>query len=82
MKLWKISQSTNCGWDTYDSAVVAAETKTEARVMHPHSGTDIHTYKYTAGDWVVSPKLVTIEYLGVAKQGIEKSVIVASFNAG
>lgn len=26
MYLWKISQDVNTGWDTYDSAVVAAKT--------------------------------------------------------
>jgi len=31
MKLWIISQSVNRGYDTYDSAVVAAETEEEAR---------------------------------------------------
>ena len=35
MKLWLISQNVNCGWDTYDSAVVAADTEEEARNIYP-----------------------------------------------
>lgn len=35
MKLWLISQRDNNGYDTYDSAVVAAETEEEARCIHP-----------------------------------------------
>jgi hypothetical protein len=38
MKLWLISQSRNNGYDTFDSAVVAAETEAEARHIHPNSG--------------------------------------------
>src|SRR6266550_3316382 len=33
MKLWLISQYVNAGYDTYDSAVVAAETEEEARLI-------------------------------------------------
>jgi hypothetical protein len=35
MKLWLISQNVNNGYDTYDSAVVAAETEEEARTTYP-----------------------------------------------
>ena len=37
MKLWLISQTENEGYDTYDSAVVAAETENAARLIHPSS---------------------------------------------
>lgn len=36
MKLWVISQTANDGYDTYDSAVVAAETEDEAKLIHPN----------------------------------------------
>ena len=36
MKLWLISQDVNNNYDTYDSAVVAAETEEEARVTFPN----------------------------------------------
>ena len=37
MKLWFISQNENDGYDTYDSAVVAAETEIEAARVYPAS---------------------------------------------
>lgn len=37
MKLWLIQQTANEGYDTYDSAVVAAETEEDARRTHPAS---------------------------------------------
>jgi hypothetical protein len=38
MKLWLIEQSKCTGPDTYDSAVVVAETEDQARAMHPADG--------------------------------------------
>lgn len=35
MKLFKIEQSKNDGYDTYDCAVVAAKDADEARLIHP-----------------------------------------------
>lgn len=81
MKLWLISQNENNGWDTYDSAVVAAETEEDARKTHPSkSGWPTGDYHY--GTWVTSPDTVTAEYLGIAKEGTAAGVICASFNAG
>ena len=37
MKLFLISQDKNEGYDTYDSAVVVAESEKEAREVHPSS---------------------------------------------
>ena len=35
MNIYKISQSINNGYDTYDSAVVIAENEDDARTIHP-----------------------------------------------
>lgn len=35
MKLYKISQDLNNGYDTYDSAIVCAENEDEAKKIHP-----------------------------------------------
>lgn len=35
MKLWKLTQTENSGFDTYDSVIVAASTADEARLMCP-----------------------------------------------
>jgi len=80
MKLWKISQDKNNDWDTYDSAVVAAQTEAEAKMMHPSTGEAIKD-EYSSS-WVGSPDDVTCEYIGEAKDETEKGVVFASFNAG
>ena len=82
MKLWLISQDTNNDYDTYDSAVVAAETEAEAKMMHPSEGEDIGPEQSFAYTWVSYPAEVRCEYIGEAKDGTQKGVICASFNAG
>jgi hypothetical protein len=77
MKLWLIDQDENGEYDTYDSAVVAAETENEARKTHP-SGKN----KQWSRDWASCPEKVQVRYIGEAASGIEAGVILASFNAG
>lgn len=80
MKLWKISQNVNDDYDTYDSAVVAAENVEEARMIHPGASKwDGKQEKY--GSWCASEE-VKVAYIGEAKEGTKKGVICASFNAG
>lgn len=38
MKIYLISQDTNPGYDTYDSAVVCAENEQQAQKIHPKGG--------------------------------------------
>jgi hypothetical protein len=71
MKLWVIKQTENNSYDTYDSAVVAAETEDEAK-------------RVKVGDnysWC-SPEHVTAEYIGEADDSVTAGVVLASFNAG
>lgn len=75
MKLWKISQDENDGYDTFDSAVVAAETESDARDTLPADWA-------RPGDSWAKPEGVKVEYLGEAKDGTAAGVICASFNAG
>jgi len=81
MKLWLISQDTNNRYDTFDSAVVAADTKAEAKMMHPQTGEDIKPEPWLSA-WVDDPEQVVCECIGEAKDGTQKGVICASFNAG
>ena len=76
MKLWRISQTANDNYDTFDSAVVAAKTEDEARLIHPGG-----YGKGYEGCWA-KPEKVSVEYIGEARTGMEAGVIVASFNAG
>ena len=67
-------QSVNNGYDTYDSAVVAAKSAARARKIVPGLG--------SMTSWA-NPRDVRVEYLGKAGKGREDGeVICASFNAG
>ncbi len=73
MYLYLISQDVNDNYDTYDSAVVAAENEEMARKA---SVGTIGMY----GTWV-SPENVKVRLIGKAVKGTEPGVILASFNA-
>jgi hypothetical protein len=86
MKLYKIWRIVNDDYDTYYSAVVCAKDEDDARSMHP----GLALYKdYANWDGKNSEfgsrcnkADVQVKYLGTADKSIERSVIVASFNAG
>lgn len=85
MNLYLIHQSTNGGYDTYDSAVVCAETKLKARKINPSGCAKKDWYKsedpydnYTWSDL----KDVKADLIGKAKEGMKEGVVCASFNAG
>jgi inorganic pyrophosphatase/exopolyphosphatase len=92
MNLYKISQSENRDYDTYDSAIVAAETDEEARQIHPcpsygrcnSNGEFVSNYgpEWPQRDWAPTVFQVNVEFIGTAKDGTEAGVILASFNAG
>jgi len=82
MKLWLISQDENTTWDTYDSAVVAAETEDEARRIHP-AGDYWNRPEYEGlNGWCKFPEQVEVKLLGEAAPDIEPGIVLASFNAG
>ena len=61
MKLFKIYQNRNPGYDTYDSAVVVANSAEEAQKIHPCGGSsDFCMYD----NWVARPDFVELIYLG------------------
>jgi len=81
MKIYKLVQDKNGGYDTYDSCIVVAEDEEEAKKFHADG-----TYDYTISDsswegWA-SAEYVKAEYIGEAKENIKKGVILSSFNAG
>ena len=95
MKLFLISQSENNGYDTYDSAVVAAKDEEAARRTHPSAygeykwfekhnswGRLTHNgsvYMGNEGTWAHIDD-VQVKYL--AEYEGEAGIICASFNAG
>ena len=80
MKIYKISQSSNQDYDTFDSAVVCANDEESARNMNPRNGESADwSHQYS---WCDSPDKVTVEYIGEAVDSLLAGVVVASFNAG
>lgn len=95
MNLYKLTQSVNNGWDTYDSVIVSAETIQDAVRIHPNSfdGEVIRWdernesffrcgAEYQCSSWAKDIKDVEVELIGVATPDIKEGVVVASFNAG
>lgn len=78
MNLYKISQNKNNGYETYDSAVVVANSPQDAAKIHPGG--------YTNDDYGcswVDPSDVKVEYLGKSSSLLEAGTVVcSSFNAG
>lgn len=86
MKLFLITQTDNSGYDTYDSAVVAAENSNAARYIHPSRQAKKEWWKdncsYGPLDTWALPAHVQVTFLGKAKYRTKPGVICASFNAG
>ncbi len=81
MNIYLLTQDVTVGYDTYDSAIVCAESEEEAVKIHPNGeiwGT-VSQWDYT---WAENPSLVKCRRIGVADKSIEKGVVLASFNAG
>lgn len=79
MNLYLIKQNVNRDWDTYDSAVVVADSPEEARLMHP-SGDDSNWND--TDTWAEKIGQVDVIYLGKASVALSKGVVLASFKAG
>ena len=71
MKLWRISQYVNKSREAYQTAIVAAETKTDARYTNPSN-------EKLPEPWAwCEPKDVIVELIGSAARGTKKGAIVA-----
>lgn len=93
-KLWLIRQTKNLGYDTYDSAVVAAPDEKTAKHTHPSEYKKYYldfdgwgqllfdgTIVRSSDNSWVHPRDVIVEYLGETDREIS-GVILTSFNAG
>lgn len=67
--------------DTYDQAVVCAESPDEAVMIHPSGKADWDGVEQGWGSWV-SAEVVRWSLLGPALESVPKGVVCASFNAG
>ena len=61
MNLYRISQTVNRDWNTYDSAVVAAETENDARNIHPSGDNSSFSGELRGTSWC-KPKEVLTAY--------------------
>lgn len=76
MNIYLISQTTNNSFDTYDSAIVGAESVEEAQKINPSSG-----WGGSYPGWADKPEQVDVLLIGKAVDGTAAGVILASFNA-
>jgi hypothetical protein len=82
LNLYFIQTRCDSGYETYDSAVVVAESAKQARKIHPDGGSLDITKDGARHSWVGNPDLVIATFIGKAKRGTKVGVICASFNAG
>lgn len=92
--LYRLSQTTNTDWDTYDSFIVAGYSEGEVRGMHPtwdhdeiaevpESVPDHYKNYPKRASWPYDPSVVKVELIGIAGVGIQPGqVLCSSFNAG
>jgi len=78
MNLYHISQTQNTEYDTFDSAIVAAETSEIARHIVPNG----NTFDAAYNAWCDSPGMVTVVLIGEATPKTLRGVVLSSFNAG
>ena len=85
MNIYKVSQTSNNDYDTFDSMIVIAESEEDARWMHPDKGS-WDDFFCDPLDWLIDnwcwPEECTVELIGEALPGMKPGVVLASFNAG
>ena len=78
LKLYRISQTINKDYDTFDSAVVVAESEEYAMRIHPCGTED----PWSTWTWCY-PEDVQVEFVGIPDERFKAGdVVCASFNAG
>ena len=84
MNIYLISQNVNTGYDTFDSAVVTANTEEEARIIKPSWDSQIEPWdgkNNEYGSWC-DAKDVKVKLIGKSDIISEPKIICSSFNAG
>jgi hypothetical protein len=62
MKLYKLSQEINDGYDTYDSCVVCAENEEKARLIHPSEFVTHHDDENWYGTYTKGGEYIIEDY--------------------
>ena len=88
MNLYRLSQTVNDDYDTYDSVIVCAASPKAAIKIRPCCVRHKEKFARCSCDpcehytWVNNDEDIYVEYLGKAKQGMKGGIVLASFNAG
>ena len=86
MNIYKISQTVCRGYDTYDSAIVVAETAQSATLIYPSWHKEKNWYEDYEDNPCFAwshPKDVQVKLIGIAsREFTEECVLLASYNAG
>ena len=80
--LYHISQNVRRGYDTFDSAVVCAESEEEAQRTHPSHFVVPNDSWEDEGTWATCPAEVFVQCIGIAAPLLVKGIVCSSFNAG
>lgn len=92
LSLYLLTQRGIISDDTYDSCLVCAESEDAAKRIHPD--TDYiwrdgegwiwkdRGYKHDGAEWPNRLENIRCKLIGTAQEGIEKGVVIASYNVG
>lgn len=69
------------GYDEYDAFIVAAEDEADAVKFHPNGDEQVEPDP-PYGSWPADRVTFSVKLIGEAAPGIERGVVLASFNAG
>ena len=79
MNLYKVSQTENNTYDTYDAMIVAATTEAVARNTHPFSS----DWSHAVSTWCSAPDKASVELIGTTtKPYYDGEIVLSSYNAG
>jgi hypothetical protein len=83
LKLWIIERKEYdfIEYDTYESALVAAETEEDARRIHPNCNCPYIEDIDTTGTWT-NYENVKATLIGIAAADIKRGVLLSDFHAG
>lgn len=82
MRIFRVMREGLANADEYWGFVVVAEDEAQARRYHPNGRLDVDIWSTEAPEWPVELETLRITDLGEAAPGIERGVVLASFNAG
>ena len=85
MKLFLLIRHEEIDYDTYDSCVVCAKDKKDAKTIPPNYDPEIEPCppgNCCWGEWTDTLENIEAIEIGTAKRGMKRGVILASYNAG